>query len=276
MTARAPAAAGLRSRTRLVFALRAGRTVLAVRDLGAPLKAIRPFPLADGRALLQLISAAPGLFGGDDYELDIEVEPGARALVVAASAAKLHSMVPGARARQTVRLRVAEGASLEYHPGRNIPFPQADYEQVLQASVDPRGRLALVESWAMGRLHRGERFLFRRLSARTAIDRAGQPLYRDALELAPSAGRLPEQGLLEGAHYCVAGVWCGPAGEPSPEPSIPFCEEDAVLGPFAPGCWYLRGLFRDGLAADDAVRAAQAAADAAWSHSSYDWARFAP
>ena len=276
MTARAPSAVRSRSRTRLVLAVRGGRTVLAVSDVGAPVKAIRPFELPDGRAMLQLISAAPGLFGGDEHELEIVAEAGARACVAAAAATKIHAMPDGSIARQSVRLEAARGASLEYFPGRNIPFPDAALEQRITATMAPDARLAIIESWAMGRIHRGERLQFRRLSARTTIDRGGQPLYRDALELAPEAGRLPESGLLEGARYIAAGVWCGPATADDPAAAAEILGADAALGAFAPGCWYLRGLFSDGIAADDAVSSAQAALNAVWGQSAYDADRFQP
>ena len=80
MTARLaaePPTARLHSRSRLVFDTQHGRTRLAVRDLGAPLRVMRGFELPDGRLLVQVISAAPGFFSGDRYEIEIEVRSGA-------------------------------------------------------------------------------------------------------------------------------------------------------------------------------------------------------
>ena len=72
MTARAAAslnAPRVHSRSRLVFDAPGGRTRMSVSDLGAPLRVMRGFELDDGRLLVQVISAAPGLFAGDLYEV---------------------------------------------------------------------------------------------------------------------------------------------------------------------------------------------------------------
>ena len=244
------------SRTRLLFGLRQGRTRLVVADVGAPLKAMRAFPLPDGRALLQIISAAPGLLAGDRYEIAIETEPGARAVVVTPAATKLHRMASGERAEQTITLRVAAGASLEYYPALNIPFPESEFRQRIDARVEGDGRLGLVESWSAGRS--GEHLAFRRLESRTAVDLDGEPVYRDALDLGPDTAGW---GALEGARYVVSGYWLGGGLEPAaPEGEL------AVSGPVEPGGVYLRGLYADSLPMEADLARARAAAAASWGY----------
>ena len=116
----------------------------------------------------------------------------------------------------------------------------------------------------MGRVERGEHLRFRRLSSTTRVNVEGQPVYRDALELAPAAARLAGWGLLEGRRYVVSGYWHGPPIE-TPEA---FAGKDlrslAVFGPFEPFGHYFRGLFSDGLAMQRAISEVEQAVADSW------------
>ena len=189
----------LHSRSRLVFDAPSGRTRLAVSDLGAPLRVMRGFPLEDDRLLVQIISAAPGLFSGDRYELRVDVEPGARVVLLTPSATKIHSMPDGGCAKQRIEATVGDGASLEIYPTLSIPFPDADFVQQVEINLSAEARFGWMDPWSFGRIAGGERNRFRRISTRLRIDREGAPLYRDAMELVPAAGDVSALGLLEGA-----------------------------------------------------------------------------
>jgi urease accessory protein len=243
----------MHGRLRLLFRVRGNETYLAESYVQSPLKVLRQFRLPDGRAVVQILQTTPGLFEGDDYQLEIVVESGARVVMMNPSASKLHRMAAGGFARQQCRIAVHDGAHLEYYPALNIPFPEADLHQSLQINLSPTARLALVETWAMGRIERGEHLLFRRLSSRTAVDLAGKPLYRDALELAPGSEALGDWGLLEGERYHASGFWFGEnlqPVEPLPESSL-----DSLLafGEIEKGQHYFRGLFGDSVEMSRAV-----------------------
>ena len=60
------------------------------------MKIVRPFALDGGRALVQVLTLGPGLCAGDAVELDITVEPGARAVVVMQAASRILGMEAGA------------------------------------------------------------------------------------------------------------------------------------------------------------------------------------
>jgi urease accessory protein len=243
----------MNGRLRLLFRARGDETYLAESYIQSPLKIMRQFRLPDGRALVQILQTTPGMLEDDDYQLEIIVESGARVVVMNPSASKIHRMPGGGFASQQCSIEVCDRAHLEYYPALNIPFPEADLRQSLRISLSPTARLALVETWAMGRTERGEHLLFRRLSSRTTVDLAGKPLYRDALELAPGSLASVDWGVLEGERYHASGFWFGESLKPvEPLPEGPL-DSLRAFGEVEKGQYYFRGLFDDGVEMNRAV-----------------------
>ena len=247
----------------LVFAPGHGGTVLAHAHVTAPLKVVRPFALGGGRSLVQILTLGPGLCAGDRCVIDVTVQPGARAVVIMQSAARLLGMAEGDVATQCVRLTVKAGGQLEYYPGLTIPFADSSFVQRVDAHVETGARLGILESWSTGRTGRGEHLRFRRISSRTTVAAGGVPAYADALELEPAAAHVSGTGVLENYHYVAAGFWYGAALEPGPC----GCRPDGVLtamGQSTPDQVYLRALAMDGYALGETLQAAVARVDAAW------------
>jgi urease accessory protein UreH len=274
MTARAqrpPSERRLQSRSRLVFDAPHGRTRLAVRDLGAPLRVMRGFPLKDGRLLVQIISAAPGFFAGDRYELTIEVGAGARAVILTPAATKIHSMPDGGRAEQRIRARVEPGGSLEVYPTLSIPFRDSEFWQQVEVEISESARFGWLEPWSFGRIAGGERNQFRGIATRLRIDRDGKPLCRDALDLTPAAANPAAWGLLEGAAHLLAGCWFGPCEPWAPRGTL---ADALVLGTVGDDGLYARGLLEDGAAFRRTVAALHAQVAQAWGLKEYCQDRF--
>ncbi|MEZ5364368.1 MAG: urease accessory protein UreD [Bryobacterales bacterium] len=264
MTARLAAElpkARIHSRSRLVFDADGGRTRLAVRDAGAPLRVMRGFELADGRLIVQIISAAPGFFSGDRYEIEIEVRRGARAVVLTPAAAKIHSMPDGGHATQSMRAHVGAGASLEIYPTLSIPFPASDFRQEVAISLESDARVGWMDPWSFGRIDRGEKYAFRRISTRLRIDREGKPLYRDALEVAPEARSIGGWGSLEGATHLVNGCWFGACTPWEAEGDL---DARLLFGRLGDDGLFARGLFQNGDAHRAALDTIRAKAARAW------------
>ncbi|MCS7235173.1 MAG: urease accessory protein UreD [Armatimonadota bacterium] len=244
--------------------------MIADLDSCGPLRIIRPFPLEDDRVLLQLVTVGPGLLAGDRYQLEIRVGKGARAVVLQQSATKVHRMAPHQTATQDVRIVVEEGGELEYYPGLGIPYPEAELHQRTEVSLCPTARFGWFEVWATGRDVRGERLAFRRLWVETAIDADGDPVYRDALVLAPGTSPPDRVGMLEGARYVASGFWRWGQGEPV------FWEDGGsvlVAGHTAFGDLYLRALARDGLALRQKLAALLGVWRTRWGLVDIPWAR---
>ena len=109
----------------LGFAREDGATRLARRAHRGPLVVQRPFlPEGPGVCHVYLLHPPGGLVGGDELTIDVEVDAGAHALVTTPAAGKVYRTT-GAAARQTQRLRVADGATLEWLPQEAILYDGA-------------------------------------------------------------------------------------------------------------------------------------------------------
>ncbi|MDR7570504.1 MAG: urease accessory protein UreD, partial [Armatimonadota bacterium] len=187
------------------------------------------------------------------------------------SATKVHRMPQGLRAAQQVCLCLEEGAELEYYPGLAIPYPGAEHHQRTEVFLSSGSRFGFLEIWAMGRILRGERLAFRRITADLGVYAEGTPVYREALHLDPTVEALNGTGLLEGARYVGSGFWRWGGAEPE------FREGDGVVlaaGRTGYGDLYLKALARDGLLLQQRIEALLTSWRARWGLPPIDWRRY--
>jgi urease accessory protein len=257
------AARRVRGSARLVFARRGPTTILAHSRVEAPMSVIRPFQLPDGRLVVQLIALGPGLCGGDAMHVEVTAEDGARVVVTTTAATRVMTMEEGQQAEQHVRLHAGHEASLEYYPAVTIPFPGSALVQTVQVTAAPTSRVAVIETWAMGRAARGEYLQFRSLSSRTTLSVGTVPAYVDAMQLEPRAADVANVGVLAGRAYVAAGFWHGATvGDEAAEPV-----NGGTLAVFAqatPDVAYLRALGDDGPALDAVLRRSVDRVSAGW------------
>jgi urease accessory protein len=248
----------------LVFARRGSRTVLAHSRIEAPMTVVRPFELPDGRLVVQLITLGPGLCGGDAIHVDVTAEDEASVVVTTTAATRVMTMEPGRQAEQHVVLRAGRDASIEYYPAVTIPFPGSALTQTVRVHAAPTARVAVIETWAMGRSARDEYLQFRSLSSRTTLHADEVLTYADALQLEPGVTDAANVGVMAGRRYVAAGFWYGPAVTPEPA-AVPAV--DGVLVAFAqstPDVAYLRVLGDDGPEVDAVLRRSVEHVSQAW------------
>jgi len=137
-------------------------------------------PDRSGVPEVQITNPAGGTLGGDRLELDVRLAAGAQATVCTQGATKVYR---GASAVARSRLAVAEGGLLEYVPHHAIPFAGSRYRQETVVELAVEATLIAWEAFGAGRIARGERFAFDRLSSRTLLLRDGTPEAIDGLEL---------------------------------------------------------------------------------------------
>ena len=142
----------------LRFERSAGRTVLADRRHSGPLvvqKALYP----EGGSVCHAVIVHPpgGIAGGDRLEIDAALEPGAHALITTPGATRWYRSA-GPEATQSVRLRVAAGATLEWLPQETIYFESCCARNCIEFEVEPGGRLLAWEIACLGRVRTSERF----------------------------------------------------------------------------------------------------------------------
>lgn len=182
---------GRRARLELVFARKAGKTILAHAYVEPPLRAAGCFERGDALHMI-LASSAPGLFGGDEFQQSIVVEEGARVRLASQSAAQLHPSVDGVVARVRSAFRVASSADLQCDWDPLIPFAGAALDQRIDIDLAADARLFWSDALMNGRSGRGEEWLFRSLAHELRVSRAGTLEYLERFHLAPAAQALDQ------------------------------------------------------------------------------------
>jgi urease accessory protein len=98
---------------------------------------------------IHMVGSATTPLGGDDVLLEVEVGPGAEVVLTGVAAALA---LPGRGAsRLTVRLQVADGASVQYLPEPTVVTRRADHHGELHADLGTGARLRCREVLVAGR-----------------------------------------------------------------------------------------------------------------------------
>jgi urease accessory protein len=224
-------AAGWSASLRLEFAERAQRTTLVRREHRGPLQVQRPFhPETDGTCHAYLLHPPGGVVGGDALEITIDAQPGARCLITTPASGKFYRS-GGATARQTVTLRVRDGATLEWLPQETLYFDGARVDSSIHIELDADANFIGWDIACLGRPASGERYTRGAIRQRIALRRDGRPLL---LEHAAYDANAPVMQAAWGlAGQCVTGTLVcttrddAPALEPLREQCVPLAHDGA-------------------------------------------------
>jgi urease accessory protein len=158
-----------------------------------------------GAATLFLLNPTGGVLGGDRLETRVELGPGSRVCLSTPSATRVYRSA-GPPAIQRMTARVGEGAWLEYVPDHLIPSPGARLIQSIELSLAPGAAAVLCDAWSVGRMARGEAWLFDLLDSGIVATDAEGLLFKERVVLdgARAWGGL---GAADGMAY-VAAVLC--------------------------------------------------------------------
>ncbi|MGB3682547.1 MAG: urease accessory protein UreD, partial [Rubrobacteraceae bacterium] len=166
---------------RLAFEVRDGKTALTGRYASAPFGAVKAgYPDAAGTAEVQITNPAGGVLGGDLLETEVSLASGSAATILTQGATKAYRGDP---AGQSATFDLGHGTLLEYLPHHSIPYSGSNFRQTFEFRLAGDSTLICWESFAAGRVARGERFGYGSLSSRTRIFREGTPLVVDGFEL---------------------------------------------------------------------------------------------
>ena len=192
-------APGWEAKLALGFRRRGERTILATRTHEGPLvvqKALHP----EGPGVCQANVVHPpgGIAGGDRLMLDVEVAEGAHAQLTTPGAAKWYRTA-GAVARQTVRARVAAGATLEWLPQEAIVFDGARATLATAIALAPDATYIGWDVVCLGRTQSGERFASGRLHQTLELVRDGVLLWCERTVLVGGSSALQSGAVLNGA-----------------------------------------------------------------------------
>jgi urease accessory protein len=146
-----------------------------------------------------IVNSSGGVAGGDRFELDVTVAPGARLVITTAAAEKVYrSLDPDAAI--DVKLKVGAGGSLAWLPQETIMFDRARLVRAIDIELAADARLVFLEALVFGRSGMGEIVHQGRLSDRWRVYRAGRIFHAEAMRLEGDvAARLLQCAVTKGA-----------------------------------------------------------------------------
>ena len=149
--------AGWQATAKLQFLERHGRTQFQ-GGATAPLKLMRSTAQSSGHCELPLLHTAGGLVGGDQLQLQLDLEAGSRALLTSVAAQKVYGSVRRSRlhpqgvwAEQKLTVRQAANSDLEWLPQELVLYADALYQQDLQVDLAPGASFLAMEVVRLGR-----------------------------------------------------------------------------------------------------------------------------
>ena len=180
---------------RLSVERRDGRSVAAELYSAQPLRVLMPRPGVGEPLTAVLANLSGGIVGGDLYETDINVGPGASLTLTAQAAEKIYKS-SGAESENRLTMRVAEGAALEWLPQGTILFNRALFRQRVRFDLASDSTLFAGAISILGRSAMGETFSSGRYREHWDLRRDGRLIWADRFELAdPLAAASVSSGL---------------------------------------------------------------------------------
>jgi urease accessory protein len=157
-----------------------GSKTQAIEHQGvAPLKVQRSFyPEAEVICHNTILHTAGGIVGGDKLQIEIDLQPQARAVITTAAAGKIYGS-NGTEASQQIVQNIGDNACLEWLPQEVIVFDGAIFCQHLRVNLAPTASWLGWEINRFGRTARGERFARGKWKSATEVYRQGKPIWID-------------------------------------------------------------------------------------------------
>ena len=196
--------------SRVSFAVRDGQTRLADLYQRDPCRVLFPDSEPGAPPQAVLVTTSGGVAGGDSLKMEVEVAPGAHAVVATQAAEKIYRAAPGSDpCLIDVGVTVGEGATLDWLPQETIVFQGARLKRRTVAHVAPGGALLACEMVVLGRAASGERFLSGLVLDAWSVRRGGRLAWTDTLRV---EGETPAGAGFGTANALatVIGVWDSP------------------------------------------------------------------
>jgi urease accessory protein len=149
--------AGWRGELKLRYHRRGERTVAFDAHSG-PLRVLQPlYPEGEGVCHHVLVHPPGGVVGGDELHVQVEAQAGSHALLTTPGATRFYRS-EGALALQHTRLRVADGARLEWLPMETIAYTGCQASNRVTAELAPGAEMMGWDVLALGLAAAGQPF----------------------------------------------------------------------------------------------------------------------
>jgi urease accessory protein len=161
------------------------------------------FPRGRGALEAVLVNTAGGVACGDTFAIEIDLDPGADAVLTTTAAEKIYRS-DGPVSRIENRLILGEGARLAWLPQETILFDRARVRRRFEADLAEGAALIAVEVVAFGRAAHGERITDGLFADAWRVRRGGRLAYADNLLLEGAiSDRLARPAIGGGARACA-------------------------------------------------------------------------
>jgi urease accessory protein len=205
--------AGNRTFGRIAFtaAARTGETRRArVHESGA--LRLR-FPNGSSQALdAVIVNTAGGMTGGDRFDIEANVGPGAQATVTTAAAEKIYRSL-GPDTEIAVRLSVGASGKLAWLPQETILFDRMRLRRSIDVALAPGATFLLAEAVVFGRAAMGETVVSGHFSDRWRVRVDGRLIYAETVRLDGNiAQRLAQRAIARGG-VAIASMIAVPGDE---------------------------------------------------------------
>ena len=177
----------MHSKLNLTFGYRRGQTRLVDVQADSVFKVTRPVSIPNGSGLqLILMSSAPGIFGGDLWEINIHAESGTQVHLTTQGALRIHPSQNDDIAQQKLRYTLQAESNLTIYSDPVIPFAASQFNQQTVLEVEAGAQLGFWEAYMAGRLAYGEAWCFQFLQSETRLFAGSELQYLDRSQLCPT------------------------------------------------------------------------------------------
>ena len=180
-------------------------TVLDELRQAGCLKARFPRRIVSGWIDVVTLNTSGGVAGGDRLDVSLADGVGARATVAAQAAERFYRALAGdLPSRVRTRLRVEEGAALEWLPQETILFDRFALDRRVEVDLAAGGRFLGVETLVFGRTAMGEQVREGWLRDLIRVRRGGELLLHDAIRLDGEIDAVMQRQAVAGGASVVA------------------------------------------------------------------------
>jgi urease accessory protein len=165
------------------------------------------FPNVASRGALEavVVNTAGGMAGGDRFDLDIAVGPGAKLTVTTAAAEKIYRSL-GPETNIRVKLDIGAGGTLGWLPQETILFDQIRLSRSIEADLALDSSLLLAEGVVFGRSAMGETLTHGHFFDRWRVRRGGMLIFAESLRLDDAIAERLSQPATAGGAVAIASV----------------------------------------------------------------------
>jgi len=150
-----------------------------------------------------LLNPTGGVLGGDHLHTEIVQEKETHVCLTTPSATRIYRTAEKPAVLESV-IQLGEGATLEYLPDHVIPHTGSSLRQSLRVEMARGSRAVILDSFAAGRVARGERWNFSEIDSRTEVIMCGRPSFLNRTKINPAAQQPGRLGLMEESSYMAS------------------------------------------------------------------------